>query len=108
MERDQIRSFKDLGSVSKELDQQIEPREVVDAKMVEIASLRPKPEPEDGVIVILSTKTNPPLATLWDRHRLLEFAKEILRTYEPTVEDRILDALNEIKTRLPEPPPKGN
>ena len=108
MEHQPIRSFEDLDSVREELNQEVEPREVTDTRMVEIKSRQPKPVSQDGVLVILSIGTNPPLATLWDRHQLLEFAKQVLRTYEPTAEEQILDALNEIKVRLPEPSPKEN
>ena len=109
MEHVQIKRFEsttEMGKAAGNKDiKQVRDFDVADVEDVLGRKFDYHPE---GVSVILSTDTTDQLATLWDRRQLLEFAKEILRLYEPTVEDRILDALNEIKTRLPAPPPKEN
>ena len=102
MER-RVRSFENLDALPEELGIRTAPPEVKKAEIHEVASLKTTPESQYGVIVTLSTGTNPPLATLWDRRQLLEFARQILREYDPTPQDKILDSLNRIEALLRAP-----
>ena len=40
---------------------------------------------------------------LWNRHDLVNFAKQVLQTYQPTVQDEILASLKRIEANLPKP-----
>ena len=108
MEHDQIKRFESTTEVEKAVGNK-DISQVKDFDFADVGDLKGRkfdylPE---GVSVILSTDTIPQLATLWDRRQLVEFAKQVLRRYEPTAEEQILDTLNEIKARLPELPQKG-
>ena len=109
MEQDQIRSFASTDDVSKAVGNK-DIKQVKNFSIADVDDLKSRQfhYKTEGVSVILSTDTTDQLATLWDRRQLLEFAKAILRQYEPTVEEQILDSLNEIKARLSEPSPKEN
>ena len=109
MKQDQNRRFESTKQVENETGgDPIKQVRDFDFAIVEDLKGRKFDYHPEGVSVILSTDTTSQLATLWDRRQLVEFAKQVLRRYEPTVEDRILDALNEIKTHLSEFPPKEN
>ena len=109
MEHDQIKRFESTDDMSKAAGNK-DIKQVSSFSIAEVTDLKGRRFDYNtkGVSLILSTDTTDQVATLWDRRQLLEFAKEILRRYEPTAEDRILDALDEIKNRLPAPPPKEN
>ena len=108
MEQRQSRRFESTTDVEKVVGKDI--KQISGFSMAEVTDLKGRQfhYKTEGVSVILSTNTTDQLATLWDRRQLLEFAKEVLRLYEPTVEEQILDALNEIKIRLQELSPKEN
>ena len=106
MPEGEIRTFRDMDSASKELQQTIDPIEITTIQVIQVESL-PKKDGLPSVVLIPSKEKDFLLAMLWDRPQLLEFAKRILRTYEPSFEDQILKSLNEIKDRLPEIPSKN-
>ena len=106
MEEPQIRTFDNLGEAEKQLRKEFN---VGDSYFVTgwVGSRIGEPDQQLLLVLQLSGHPRPPILA-WSPRQLVEFAKQILRTYEPTVEEKILDALNEIKARLPEPPPKEN
>ena len=107
MAEPQVRTFKDMDALNKELKKSLDSPVALDfIDVFEIESFRNVRPETETVVLVLSTQNSDPSARHLDRRRLVEFAKKILREFDPTFEDQILDALNRIESRLPEPSPK--
>ena len=93
-------SLREAVSTFRNERRALEISQIETIQLHDVADMGYGTPPVSGAISVVGLRGIGRYALAWDRHQLVQFAKQVLRRYEPTAEDEILASLKRIEEQL--------